>query len=139
MPLIEILLIGIFVLCFIAIIHSYILYPQWAKYKARTSPQQFATFGRQDADLPHVSVLMSLFNEEKAIVTDMKETFNCESLQMVVAGDIAMDGSKIAMRDPYNHLWIWNRGSEQLVETALLSNNRCAFVSFFRKLIFSLY
>jgi cellulose synthase/poly-beta-1,6-N-acetylglucosamine synthase-like glycosyltransferase len=79
----------------LALLHSYVLYPLLMRFLARGKRPNATTFAPDDPDLPVVSVLMSVFNEERVIGEKLysltKLNYPPEKLRIYVGSDASTD------------------------------------------------
>lgn len=59
----------------LGLLHTYLFYPLLLQWLARDKPGNGDVFSREDADLPLVSVICSLYNEEKVIPQKLESLF----------------------------------------------------------------
>lgn len=63
----EWIFLALFWLSSVALLHSYILFPLWMRWMARTRTANQVVWAENAPELPYVSVLLSAYNEEKVI------------------------------------------------------------------------
>ncbi len=95
MSLYELLLLCCFLLCLLALLHTYIFYPLLVGYLARRATAVYPVYTPTAPDLPTVSVLMSLYNEETVIATKLAslfaQTYPAEKLSIWIGSDASTD------------------------------------------------
>jgi cellulose synthase/poly-beta-1,6-N-acetylglucosamine synthase-like glycosyltransferase len=78
----------------LAILHSYLFYPIILGLLARRKPENQETF-QSSANLPFVSILMSVFNEEELISEKLRSIFHTtypdEKMEVLVGSDASTD------------------------------------------------
>jgi cellulose synthase/poly-beta-1,6-N-acetylglucosamine synthase-like glycosyltransferase len=91
------LLIALFFTCAFALIHHYILYPLIACFAAKGKNPNRPKYHYSDTDLPHVTVLMSVYNEEKVLADKLanfsKINYPAHLLRIIVGSDASSDAS----------------------------------------------
>ncbi len=90
------ILIIIFILCILAILHSYLLYPLFLKlHKQKNRINTFCFLDHEDA--PRVSILMSIYNEELVIAEKIKSILNSDypqaKIELIIGSDNSSDRS----------------------------------------------
>ena len=58
----------LFIISFLALLHSYVIYPLLIKFLSYNKKNNTLTFTENDDDLPQISIIMSAYNEEKVIL-----------------------------------------------------------------------
>lgn len=85
----------LFILPLLGLIHTYMVYPVLMRSLARKKPPFSDFFAEASPELPHVSILSSLFNEEKVIgekLTSLAELrYPQEKLSIYIASDQSTD------------------------------------------------
>ncbi len=80
-----------------ALLHSYVFYPFLMRLFARGKQANTLVFGPLDTELPVVSVLMSVYNEERIIVKKLDNlqriNYPAEKLHLYVGSDNSDDGT----------------------------------------------
>ncbi|MDX2135622.1 MAG: glycosyltransferase family 2 protein [Saprospiraceae bacterium] len=86
-----------FLVCAAGLLHTYVLYPLGMQQAARGLPAHAEVFAPGDPDLPVVSVLMSLYNEEKVIADKLAslfaQTYPAEKLWYFIGSDCSSDAT----------------------------------------------
>lgn len=81
----------------LALAHSYVFYPLLLRFLARGKQPRTQYFAPGDADLPTVSVLMSVYNEEKVIAEKLESLrrldYPREKLRFFIGSDCSGDGT----------------------------------------------
>ncbi|MCC6460070.1 MAG: glycosyltransferase [Saprospiraceae bacterium] len=79
----------------LALGHTYVLYPLWMRWLARNKGPNPDRYAADDAGLPTVYVLMSLYNEEKVIVQKLEslyaQRYPADKLKWYVGSDCSSD------------------------------------------------
>ncbi|MCC6410052.1 MAG: glycosyltransferase [Saprospiraceae bacterium] len=87
----------LFWLSILALLHSYGFYPWWMRGLARGKKPHGPVFGPFDAGLPRISVLMSVYNEEKVLAAKIaslkKLAYPSDKLFFYFGSDGSADGS----------------------------------------------
>jgi len=87
----------LFWLSILALLHSYAIYPWFMRVLARGKKSHTPVFGRSDEDLPRISVLMSVYNEEQVLEAKLacllQLDFPPEKLFFYFGSDGSSDGS----------------------------------------------
>ncbi|MBO3270993.1 glycosyltransferase [Hymenobacter defluvii] len=73
---VDLLLGGVLAGGILLIAHTYLFFPLLLNYLARHSTQNQDTYAPHDSALPHVDVLLAVFNEEQVIEEKILTTFN---------------------------------------------------------------
>lgn len=85
-----------FWLSFSALAHSYLVYPALLRWRARGRPDHSPLFSRTD-DLPVISIIMSVYNEEKVIAdkldTLFRQDYPAEKVHIYIGSDCSTDGT----------------------------------------------
>ena len=85
----------IFSLSFLALAHSYVLYPLLLKWLVRGKTNNETIFIKDDPDLPFITVIMSLYNEEKVIgpklETLLNQSYPTEKYRIIIGSDGSRD------------------------------------------------
>lgn len=92
----------IFWLCSFLLVYSYILFPILLKILSRNKKGNSIIFNKEDA-LPQVSILMSLYNEEKVIIEKLKtlleQNFPSNKLSVYIGSDYSSDDTNILVKN----------------------------------------
>jgi len=108
------LLLIIFILCVLAIMHSYIFYPAFLILFTRKKNIYSNVFSRQD-ELPEVSILMAAYNEEKVInekIRSVLETdYPLNKITFYIGSDASTDRTDEIIKD-----WAKKNSLVKLVE-----------------------
>jgi len=84
----------IFWVSVLAILHSYVFYPLIIKILAKRRKENSEVFDKED-NLPFVSVIMAVYNEENVISEKLRTIFNTpypeEKIELLVGSDASMD------------------------------------------------
>lgn len=87
----------------LALVHTYIFYPMLMRWLAAGRVANEQLFDRNDPDLPHVSVIMSVFNEEKVIRQKLESLarldYPPEKLRVFVGSDCSDDATNQICRE----------------------------------------
>ena len=82
--------------CVLAIFHTYVLFPLILKLLARNKFENLIIYKTSD-DLPSVSVLMSLYNEEEVITEKIKSiyasSYPSDKLEIIIGSDNSSDNT----------------------------------------------
>ena len=85
----------LFWFCVLAMFHSYILYPLLLKLFSFGKKENETVFTSEDVQLPHVFVVLSVFNEEKVIREKLESIFNTSyplnKLKVFIGSDNSTD------------------------------------------------
>ncbi|MBK8555495.1 MAG: glycosyltransferase [Lewinellaceae bacterium] len=81
----------------LALVHTYVLYPFLLRFWARNKPLNPIRFAADDQELPFVSVLMSVYNEEKVMAEKMKSLLDlhypADKLRLYIGSDCSSDNT----------------------------------------------
>ena len=81
----------IFSLSFLALAHSYVFYPLLLKWLAQGKTNNTNVFAPDDSNLPFVTVIMSLYNEEKVIgpklETLLRQRYPTDKYNIIIGSD----------------------------------------------------
>ena len=95
----------IFWLCSFLLVYSYVLFPILLKILSKNKKGNAVIFNKEDV-LPHVSVLMSLYNEEKVIIdklnTLLQQNFPNEKLSVYIGSDCSSDNTNSLVEEFIN-------------------------------------
>lgn len=69
---------ALFLICFLALLHTYLLFPLIAKAKAGKGRSERAVYSVNDTELPFISIVSSFFNEE-LVALDKINTIRAQS------------------------------------------------------------
>lgn len=87
---------------FFALLHSYVLYPRLLRYLAAGKSNNLIAF-EQDDELPEVSVIMSLYNEEKVIAqkleTLIRQRYPAQKLRFFIGSDASTDRTNAIVQE----------------------------------------
>lgn len=93
----EVILQIIYWLAVLGIIHSYLLYPIILKLIASNKQYKFSEYNITDQELPKVSILLSIFNEELVIQNKIesvfKTTYPKDKIEFLIGSDNSSDKS----------------------------------------------
>lgn len=93
----------LFALCVAALLHTYVLYPLLVRLAASALPGNTLQFASDDTDLPRVTVLMSLHNEEKVIAEKMHALqalqYPAALLRFYIGSDASSDQTNAIVAD----------------------------------------
>jgi len=107
--LIAIIILGV---SFFGLVHSYVLYPLIIKFLSKNKKPNQVYFNQ--SNLPKVSVLMSLYNEEKVIAEKLESLLNLdyptEKIHFYIGSDCSDDAThtiveKYAQQEPNFHFF----------------------------------
>jgi cellulose synthase/poly-beta-1,6-N-acetylglucosamine synthase-like glycosyltransferase len=92
----------IFWLCSFLLVYSYVLFPILLKILSKNKIGNSIIFNKNDT-LPHVSILMSLYNEEKVIIdklnTLVAQNFPSDKLSVYIGSDCSSDHTNILVKN----------------------------------------
>jgi cellulose synthase/poly-beta-1,6-N-acetylglucosamine synthase-like glycosyltransferase len=92
--ILYIFLLFVFWSSFFSIIHTYLLYPSLIKFLARFHRDNEMVYSREE-DLPKVSILMSVFNEERVIKQKIESIFDTDypanKIELIIGSDASED------------------------------------------------
>jgi cellulose synthase/poly-beta-1,6-N-acetylglucosamine synthase-like glycosyltransferase len=97
-----IIVIGLSILCAVGVLHSYLFFPLWAKRRSQGRVFNQICFEKTD-DLPIVTVIMSVFNEEKVIVDKLNSLLHVDYPKEKWHWRIGSDGSSDATNRLIEH------------------------------------
>jgi cellulose synthase/poly-beta-1,6-N-acetylglucosamine synthase-like glycosyltransferase len=93
----------LFALCVAALLHTYVLYPLLVRLAAANLPGNQLQFAPSAPDLPRVTVLMSLHNEEKVIAEKMRALrdlrYPAALLRFYIGSDASSDQTNAIVAD----------------------------------------
>ncbi|NUQ24745.1 MAG: glycosyltransferase [Saprospiraceae bacterium] len=98
--------------CLAAVFHTYLAYPLLVKWLARGKSNNSLVFAPHDENLPQVSILMSLYNEERVIQDKLisleRLDYPREKLRLYIGSDASSDATngivaEAAKRLPWLH------------------------------------
>lgn len=93
----------IFWLAVLGLFHSYIFFPFLMKILARGCSANAVFFEKNDPNLPEISILMSVFNEEKVILQKLESLaaldYPTEKLQIFIGSDSSDDATDAIIFD----------------------------------------
>jgi cellulose synthase/poly-beta-1,6-N-acetylglucosamine synthase-like glycosyltransferase len=91
----TILLISLTVICAASVLHTYLFFPLWARWRSQGRDFNQICFEKSD-DLPIVTVIMSVFNEEKVIMDKLNSLLHIDYPKEKWHWRIGSDGSSDA-------------------------------------------
>ena len=100
----------------LALLHTYVGYPLYLRYRAGRLPPQVPP--PQPADWPHVSVLIAAYNEERVILEKLRTVFALDyppaRLHVYVGSDCSTDGTnglvaELARQQPALHFYPYRK------------------------------
>lgn len=87
----------IFWICLLAFAHTWIFFPILMKMLARGRQANGVLFEKNEAELPHLTILMAVFNEEKVIAEKLEclaaVNYPSEKLQILIGSDGSSDAT----------------------------------------------
>ncbi len=87
----------VFWVAVLAMFHSYVVFPVLVRIISSTKKPNEVVFRQFDENLPHVSVIMSVYNEERIIRQKIESVFNTsypkDRLQVLVGSDASIDNT----------------------------------------------
>ena len=93
----------LFLLPLVSLIHTYLVYPVMMRSLAKKKPAASDFFAKADPDLPQVSILCSLYNEEKVIsdklISLSQLDFPLKKLAIYIGSDQSTDGTNDLVTD----------------------------------------
>jgi cellulose synthase/poly-beta-1,6-N-acetylglucosamine synthase-like glycosyltransferase len=91
----TILLISLTLICAVCVLHTYLFFPLWARWRSQGRDFNKICFEKSD-DLPIVTVIMSVFNEEKVILDKLNSLLRVDYPKEKWHWRIGSDGSSDA-------------------------------------------
>ncbi len=83
--------------------HSYVVFPALVRIIASRKKPNGVVFSETDVNLPDVSVIISVFNEEAIIRQKIESVFNTtfprENLQVIIGSDASTDGTNTILKE----------------------------------------
>ncbi len=87
----------IFWICVGLIFHSYVLYPLLLELAASTKHQNSSIYSHEDAELPSISIFLSVYNEEPVIEDKIRSTlttnYPLSKIEFFIGSDCSNDGT----------------------------------------------
>ena len=107
------------------ILHSYLLFPLILKSLASKKKQNDILFTRDD-DLPFISVIMAVHNEEKVITEKVRSIFNTdypeEKFELLIGSDSSTDKTNDILR-VIRDIWVVGNAASLIGLDSVLVNN----------------
>src|ERR1700722_10533583 len=91
----DIFCVIVFILSLISLVHTYFLFPLILDILAKNKKLPDICYSGSDADLPSVSILLAVYNEEKVIENKIRTTFNTsyplDKIEFLIGSDASTD------------------------------------------------
>ncbi|MDP4267441.1 MAG: glycosyltransferase [Bacteroidota bacterium] len=93
----------VFFVCVFSVFHTYILFPFLLKIFALGKKQNRIIFEREDLNLPYVSILLAVHNEESVIVQKIQSTFKTNypvnKIEFLIGSDASDDSTNEIIKE----------------------------------------
>lgn len=100
------ILIVVFLFSYFCIFHSYVLFPFVLKIISKNKKQNELTYSRTD-DLPNITILLAVYNEEQVIAQKIESTFRTnypvEKIKFIIGSDASTDNTNSIIESYTSH------------------------------------